>query len=52
MLLVDCRPEARFAQSHLPGAVSISVDKMAKEQAAVLPKEKDKLLVFYCGGPT
>jgi hypothetical protein len=52
MLLADCRPEARYAQSHLPGAVSISVDKLAKEQAAVLPKEKDKLLVFYCGGPT
>jgi len=52
MLLADCRPEARYAQSHLPGAVSISVDKLAKEQAAALPKEKDRLLVFYCGGPT
>jgi len=52
MLLADCRPEARYAQSHLPGAVSISVEKLAKEQAAALPKEKDKLLVFYCGGPT
>jgi len=31
MLLADCRPEARYAQSHLPGAVSISVDKLAKE---------------------
>jgi len=52
MLLIDARPESRYAQSHLPGAVSIPVDKLAKAQAAVLPKEKDKLLVFYCGGPT
>lgn len=52
MLLVDARPASRYAQSHLPGAVSIPVDKLAKEQAAVLPKDKDKLLVFYCGGPT
>lgn len=52
MTLYDARPEARYAQSHLPGAISLSVDRMAKDMAASLPKEKDKLLVFYCGGPT
>ena len=52
MTLYDARPEARYAQSHLPGAISLSVDRMAKDMAAALPKEKDKLLVFYCGGPT
>ena len=52
LVLIDARPESRYAQSHLPGAVSISVEKLDKEKAAVLPKNKEQLLVFYCGGPT
>lgn len=51
-LLIDSRPEKRFGQSHLPGAVSIPVEKMETGVADLLPKEKDKLLVFYCGGYT
>lgn len=52
LVILDSRPESRYAQSHLPGALSVSVEKLAKEQAAVLPKNKEQLLVFYCGGPT
>ncbi len=52
LLLIDARPESRYAQSHLPTAVSISVEKLAKDKAALLPKNKEQLLVFYCGGPT
>lgn len=52
LLVIDARPESRYAQSHLPGAVSISVEKLAKEMGAALPKDKEKLLIFYCGGPT
>lgn len=52
LLLIDARPESRYAQSHLPTAVSISVEKLAKDKAAVLPKNTEQLLVFYCGGPT
>lgn len=51
-LIIDSRPESRFAQSHLPGAVSITVEQMKAGAADLLPKEKDKLLVFYCGGYT
>ncbi|MHB8790652.1 MAG: rhodanese-like domain-containing protein [Desulfobulbaceae bacterium] len=51
-LLIDSRPENRFAQSHLPGAISITVEQMKAGAADLLPKEKDKLLVFYCGGYT
>lgn len=50
--ILDSRPESRYAQSHLPGALSVSVEKLAKEQGAALPKNKEQLLVFYCGGPT
>jgi hypothetical protein len=52
IFLVDSRPKARFDQSHLPGAVSIPVPMLEEKQAAVLPKDKNELLVFYCGGPT
>lgn len=51
-MLIDSRPEKRFGQSHLPGAVSIPVEKMESGATDMLPKEKDKLLVFYCGGYT
>ncbi|RPH39554.1 MAG: rhodanese-like domain-containing protein [Desulfobulbaceae bacterium] len=52
MVLADARPESRYAQAHLPGAVSISVDRLKKEEADALPPEKETLLIFYCGGPT
>ena len=52
MTLVDARPESRFAQAHLPDAVSVSVPKLKKMGAKALPADKNKLLVFYCGGPT
>ena len=51
-MIIDSRPAGRFALSHLPGAVSIPVDEMVAKAGDILPKEKDKLLVFYCGGPT
>jgi hypothetical protein len=52
MTLVDARPESRYAQAHLPDAISVSVPKLKKMGEKALPKEKDKLLIFYCGGPT
>jgi len=50
-LLVDSRPGARYSASHLPGAVSIPVCEM-QELLQNLPTDKNKLLIFYCGGPT
>jgi hypothetical protein len=52
MTLVDARPTSRYNQAHLPGAISIPVPKLKKMKTEVLPDDKDKLLVFYCGGPT
>jgi len=52
LTLVDARPESRFAQAHLPDAVSVSVPKLKKMREKVLPADKNKLLIFYCGGPT
>lgn len=52
MYLVDSRPASRYGQSHLPGAVSIPVPILKEKQAALLPVDKNELLIFYCGGPT
>ncbi len=49
--LIDSRPGARYSASHLPGAISIPVCEM-QELIGLLPHDKDKLLIFYCGGPT
>jgi len=52
MFLADARPELRYNQGHLPSAVSVPVPLLKEKKAKVLPKEKDKLIVFYCGGYT
>lgn len=53
--LIDARPTKRYNAGHMPGAVSISVADYKdnkKKVASLLPKDKNQLLVFYCGGPT
>ncbi len=52
MTLVDARPELRYNQGHLPTAVSIPVPLLKEKKAEVLAQDKDKLLIFYCGGYT
>ncbi|ADW17422.1 Rhodanese domain protein [Desulfobulbus propionicus DSM 2032] len=49
-VLVDPRPMDRYKQSHLPGAVSISIDLSEQQQTELLPQDKNTLLVFYDGG--
>jgi rhodanese-related sulfurtransferase len=50
MVIIDSRPKRKkYDKGHLPGAVSIPTtqfDRMTDQ----LPQDKDKLLVFYCGG--
>ena len=46
--LVDSRPLVRYNEGHIPGAISIPYLEF-NESAGKLPKEKDKLLIFYCG---
>jgi len=52
MVLADARPAMRYNQGHLPGSVSIPVPMLKEQKEAVLPKDKDALIVFYCGGYT
>jgi hypothetical protein len=51
-LLVDSRPKPRFSEGHVPYAVSLDNAKFDELKDKVLPKEKDKLIIFYCGGVT
>lgn len=48
-LLIDSRPEIKYFEGHLPGAVNIAWQEM-KGRLNDLPKDKDTQLVFYCGG--
>jgi len=54
-VIIDSRPAERYAEGHVPGAVSIPFSKlvtMGEEGATLLSPYKNKHLVFYCGGPT
>ena len=50
--LVDARPTGAFLSGHIPTAISLPYGQFEDECASVLPQDKDRLLVFYCGGPT
>jgi len=50
MLLIDARPKkTKYDKGHIPGAVSIP-DSSFDEMVGELPKDKGKLLVYYCEG--
>ncbi len=50
-VLGDARPTKKVVKGHIPSAIpTFPEDKEAFLKA--LPADKDKLLVFYCGGPT
>ncbi|MGI6655495.1 MAG: rhodanese-like domain-containing protein [Desulfobulbus sp.] len=52
VFLVDSRPPNRFAQGHLPDAHSIPMPVLKEKKGAVLPKDKEQPVIFYCGGIT
>ena len=50
MVLVDSRPKRKkFDKGHIPTAVSLP-DMYFDKEKRKLPTDKNKLLVFYCGG--
>ena len=50
--LVDARPKGAFLGGHIPTAISLPFDSFEESCSTVLPQDKDRMLVFYCGGPT
>ncbi len=49
-VLIDSRPTGRYVQGHLPKALSIPLSELEKEGEKLLPADKTRTLVFYCGG--
>ncbi len=47
--VIDANGSDSWKEAHIPGAIDFEANK--KELAKVLPKEKDALIVAYCGGP-
>ena len=50
--LIDSRPAKIAAAAHIPTAVSIPVNMLKEKGLLLLPCDKDKMVIFYCGGPT
>jgi rhodanese-related sulfurtransferase len=51
VMIIDSRPTARkYDGGHIPTAVSLPDSQFDKLAASVLPEDKSKLLIFYCGG--
>lgn len=50
-LLYDARPGKFFPEGHIAGAIS-NYDATFDKNTRLLPKDKNKLVVFYCGGAT
>jgi rhodanese-related sulfurtransferase len=52
VMIIDARPKRpKYDKGHIPMAVSIP-DSKFDEMTDILPKDKNALLIFYCGGPT
>lgn len=50
VMLIDARPyKVKYIKGHIPGAVSIPHSKFDKH-VSMLPKDKNALLIYYCGG--
>jgi rhodanese-related sulfurtransferase len=47
--LIDANGTDSYKDGHIPGAIDFEVKE--KDLAKVLPKDKDALIVAYCGGP-
>ena len=45
--IIDANSATTYKSGHIPGAVAYNAGKLAD----VLPKEKDALIVAYCGSP-
>ena len=50
VMIIDSRPyKPKYIKGHIPTAVNIPHSKF-DELKGKLPKDKDALLIFYCGG--
>jgi rhodanese-related sulfurtransferase len=50
VVLLDVNGTESWQKGHIPGAIDF--EKQGKQLEKVLPKDKDALVVAYCGGPS
>ena len=48
VVVLDVNGSKRYAKGHVPGAIDFS---SAQNLAAMLPEDKNTMIVAYCGGP-
>ena len=48
--VIDVNGSKSYEKGHIPGAIDFASKK--EDLASALPKDKDALVVAYCGGPT
>ncbi len=51
-VLIDSRPAPRYMEGHILHALSLPQPAFDKLKDTILPKDKDILTIFYCGGVT
>jgi rhodanese-related sulfurtransferase len=50
VMLIDARPyDVKYTKGHIPGAISIPFLQF-DQKSTLLPKDKNSLLIYYCGG--
>ncbi len=49
VVLLDANGSESWQRGHIPGAIDFAANK--ENLASVLPKDKDVLVVAYCGNP-
>lgn len=50
VVIVDSRPRRKYAQEHIPGAISLPDGEFDYRAETLLPDDTATLLIFYCGG--
>lgn len=50
--LFDSRPQAMYAEGHIPGAAALPYAKFSELAPKMLPSDKGALVIFYCAGET
>lgn len=49
VVLLDCNGSTSYKEGHIPGAIDFTA--RGEEIASLLPKDKNTMIVAYCGGP-
>lgn len=49
VVLLDCNGSESYKNGHIPGAIDFNAK--GEEIASLLPKDKNTMIVAYCGGP-